>query len=669
MSSESKVQDGAKDSKDDLKIDDNDNQWTDDKKIVQGTMMSTDTTNTYINTITTTNLVTDIGKSPDSSQTTLPMDYDDLDKEIESTESKTAAMTSSSSTTTTPRKRLLSIKNVAEQIRDNRRRHLQKLRQIQEEEEQQQLQLVSDTNNNIITSTPIIRPKRRSIIEDHFRIESIVQPSVVPVSVPVRPTTQSSSMEMTQPTQSTTTTTTAAAGTITEQTTLSGIGKVVTDIDDKTTMKPIVSEYQSALPKIRQGSFGQFFTNTAYYQNRGYKGSGERSVNDNLVVTDRRNISTAPVATKSSASSSTGVMRSLRMRRQIQQQQKVKQPKHRIVVLPGAPTYEEDWARDSHDFFNLVALVPVVALNVMNWNWDIMFIGCTKIYSQYKKYYYFQYIVIQHWLVQLYLSLFGNDNYKQNSGKLSSSSYHYNHHLYNPKDDIAFTKILETSWTDEWFETFFNFTVFYFVIDLFWVYAIPQAVRSPSTIIQHHIATLCYIIIPYWYPQCRWVMGACMIVEINTWFLIARRVFNKQGFPPWTIVDFSFLSIRIKIISIMFYTTWISIRCILYPLLVLPIYTLYSNECKRTNNTFNLIGLCLPLHTIFCMLNIKWSYDLLMSKIRYWRRLHTIRKNNMIMTSTTTTNNNSGNGTSSPTNNKTNKYITDLNNNYVDKGL
>jgi hypothetical protein len=27
------------------------------------------------------------------------------------------------------------------------------------------------------------------------------------------------------------------------------------------------------------------------------------------------------------------------------------------VVLPGVPKHEADWARDAHDFFNLVVLV------------------------------------------------------------------------------------------------------------------------------------------------------------------------------------------------------------------------------------------------------------------------------------------------------------------------
>ena len=127
-------------------------------------------------------------------------------------------------------------------------------------------------------------------------------------------------------------------------------------------------------------------------------------------------------------------------------------------------------------------------------------------------------------------------------------------------------------------------------------------------------------------------MGACMIVEVNTWFLIARRVFNKQGFPPWTIVDFSFFSIRIKFISVMFYISWIAIRCILYPSLIVPFYYIWVNHSARVGTKLNTVGLCMPLHTIFCLLNLKWTYELLMSKIRYWKRLRTLRKKGVATT-------------------------------------
>ena len=224
------------------------------------------------------------------------------------------------------------------------------------------------------------------------------------------------------------------------------------------------------------------------------------------------------------------------------------------VVLPGVHRYEEDWHRDAHDCFNLVILVPVIVLDVMNWNWDLMF-----------------------------------------------------------------TKGLAKAWTGEWFDLFFQVTACYFLVDLLWIASIPRCVKSPATIIQHHIATMIYILIPYYCPAYRWCMGACLSVELNTWFLIARRVLNKQGIPPWTI-DLSFVSIRVKLISICFYITWIAIRCVLYPFLMKPFYDNWVDYSRKVGTRWNLVMLCLPLHAAFCLLNLHWSYALLMSKIRYWRR-------------------------------------------------
>ncbi|GAX22705.1 hypothetical protein FisN_4Hh183 [Fistulifera solaris] len=239
----------------------------------------------------------------------------------------------------------------------------------------------------------------------------------------------------------------------------------------------------------------------------------------------------------------------------------------RRIVLPGVPRYEQDFARDAHDCFNLIMLLPVIVLDIMNWNWDTI--------------------------------------------------------LYAKRTSIA------EAWTGEWFDLFFQVTAFYFVVDLIWISLVPSCVKSPATIIQHHLATILYILIPYLHSEFRWCMGACLSVELNTWFLIARRVLNKQGLSPWTI-SLSFLSIRVKLISIFFYTTWIGIRCILYPVLMMPFYQNWIQHSLKVGTKWNLVMLCVPLHACFCLLNLKWSYDLLMSKVRYWRRKGSVKYDSSI---------------------------------------
>jgi hypothetical protein len=266
------------------------------------------------------------------------------------------------------------------------------------------------------------------------------------------------------------------------------------------------------------------------------------------------------------------------------------------TLLPGLPVHQEDWAMESHDFFNLIALVPVVVLNILNWNWDIIF-----------------------------------------SDMFSSSSSNSSSKTTTPA--ATTTNTIQQAWTGEYFPLFYSVTIGYFIADLIWVCLVPHCVKSPSVIIQHHVATLLYLIIPFVYPQDEWLMGACLTVEINTWLLIARRVFNKQGFGPWIIhlnslgvTTTTFTPIRIKVISILFYITWFSIRCYIYPQIMYILFTLWYADYKNSRVAGGAAGgyfgsavfnshycICLLLQSIFVILNFKWTFDLFASKVRAMR--------------------------------------------------
>lgn len=225
-------------------------------------------------------------------------------------------------------------------------------------------------------------------------------------------------------------------------------------------------------------------------------------------------------------------------------------------LLPGLPGGEDDWERDLHDFFNLVSLVPVVVLNAMNWDCDRL------------------------WEILL---------------------------------DPYSAQTLEGAWVGDCFPLFFAVTVGYFLADLIWVTLVPQCVKSPGVIIQHHLATLLYLVIPYRFPEDRWLMGACLSVEVNTWLLIARRVVHKQGPRP------TFFSIRTKVISVLFYTTWFFIRCYVYPVILRVFLMLWLAQWEETGDMFGShYILALLLHSVFCLLNFKWTFDLLMSAWRSW---------------------------------------------------
>lgn len=227
----------------------------------------------------------------------------------------------------------------------------------------------------------------------------------------------------------------------------------------------------------------------------------------------------------------------------------------------GPLRQDSNLARDVHDWFNLVALLPVIALNLKNWSCSTI-LGCGH--------------------------LLGVD------GKYSVTNV----------------------WHGEVFLTFWMTTMAYFVVDILFVILLPECVRSPKVIIQHHLATIGYIFIPFFRREYGWLMGACMIVEINTWFLIARRSFNKRGDKMFTAGLPLRKSFRLLLVSSCFYVTWFVIRLGFYPYLLVVIVQEWLAETKRVGTPLNLIAITPVMQCVFIFLNIKWTIDLLRSKLK-----------------------------------------------------
>mmetsp|Transcript_46439 Transcript_46439/g.107586 ORF Transcript_46439/g.107586 Transcript_46439/m.107586 type:complete len:212 (+) Transcript_46439:3-638(+) len=171
-------------------------------------------------------------------------------------------------------------------------------------------------------------------------------------------------------------------------------------------------------------------------------------------------------------------------------------------------------------------------------------------------------------------------------------------------------------WHGEVFSVFWWTTFAYFIADLIWMVALPGCVRSPKVIIQHHLATLAYILIPYIRRQYGWLMGACMIVEVNTWFLIARRSFNKNGDKPFQTGVHPWKSLRLIIVSTCFYITWFAIRLVFYPLLLIVICKEWYAYSLEVRTPLNLIAVTPVMQLIFIFLNVKWTVDLVRSKCK-----------------------------------------------------
>mmetsp|Transcript_93246 Transcript_93246/g.241002 ORF Transcript_93246/g.241002 Transcript_93246/m.241002 type:complete len:368 (-) Transcript_93246:50-1153(-) len=224
----------------------------------------------------------------------------------------------------------------------------------------------------------------------------------------------------------------------------------------------------------------------------------------------------------------------------------------------GPLQQDSNLARDVHDWFNLVALLPVIAFNFTNWS-------CRTVAM---------------------CGLF--------SGRFS----------------------LPALWHGETFLMFWWTTLAYFIVDIVFVLLLPHCVRSPKVIMQHHFATIGYIMVPKLRPQYGWLMGACMVVEVNTWFLIARRSFNKKGDKMFMNGVCLSKSLRLLVVSSCFYVTWFVIRLGFYPYLMLVIIKEWWQYSEQVGTPINLIMITPIMQLIFIFLNIKWTVDLIRSKVK-----------------------------------------------------
>lgn len=200
-------------------------------------------------------------------------------------------------------------------------------------------------------------------------------------------------------------------------------------------------------------------------------------------------------------------------------------------------------ARERHDVFNLVVLIPLIYLTWINYDWNAMFVQ-------------------------------------------------------GP----------EQAWTGDFFQSLWGATVAYFVVDLLWVWMVPVCVKSPDVIIKHHLVAIGQLCCPLYFPEYRWFMGPVMSVEINTWFLIARRVLYKRQMPTWVTDPINFS----------FYASWLFVRCFVYPALLWIFVKMADEGIRRTQSIMHIQLLFIPLHFIFVLLNLKWTYDLFTPIFKRW---------------------------------------------------
>lgn len=138
----------------------------------------------------------------------------------------------------------------------------------------------------------------------------------------------------------------------------------------------------------------------------------------------------------------------------------------------------------------------------------------------------------------------------------------------------------------------------YFLVDMIWLILWPRSVSSPNVILIHHLLSSLGWLIPLYVPVLgKWV-ASCFLVEINTFFLIARR--NLPESHP-------FLS---SLIHSCFHLSWILLRLVLYPAIVYYFSFEVLNEFHLQRTLFNFYSFGWILVFSLTCLNLKWSYDL-----------------------------------------------------------
>ena len=175
-----------------------------------------------------------------------------------------------------------------------------------------------------------------------------------------------------------------------------------------------------------------------------------------------------------------------------------------------------------------------------------------------------------------------------------SLTHHHHHHLLIPR------------------------SISYFIFDTAFIICKPSCVASPRFIIGHHIVSITGILFPYFRPQLGWSMCMCMSVEVSTWFLIFRRVI-KQIFPgAWKVLH--------TVLTCCHYLAWFGVRVFVQNGVFVALVRQWIDEVERRiaggqhsmlNCYFcsSLIGP--PVQGILCLMNIKWTRDLINGFIKY----------------------------------------------------
>jgi len=147
----------------------------------------------------------------------------------------------------------------------------------------------------------------------------------------------------------------------------------------------------------------------------------------------------------------------------------------------------------------------------------------------------------------------------------------------------------------------------YMVVDSIFVHVLPQCVKIPGAIFVHHLACLAAMSIPFMYSTTHgYTIGIFGMADVNTMFLLLRKLMMRSSKSQATMPRAVLLAI-----SACFYTTWVVVRLILYPVWFFTVsWPEWLAAWDRTGCAVNLFAVMPCTHLMAVLLNYKWTWDL-----------------------------------------------------------
>ena len=97
-------------------------------------------------------------------------------------------------------------------------------------------------------------------------------------------------------------------------------------------------------------------------------------------------------------------------------------------------------------------------------------------------------------------------------------------------------------------------------------------------------------------------MAVTLLVEVNTLLLTLKRNVSSS-------------SLVFKVINLLFYVTWISLRLVCFPILVVFFYQEWRRYSESIGTSFNFIMLAPIFQFLITALSFKWTYDMVMKQL------------------------------------------------------